>query len=217
MAHALEVLRTVDVQKTLDVGCATGRYPLLLGRLGLDATGIDKNPESIMICEQRRENLSNVRFELMDATNMSFESESYDLVTCMMGTLSHASESERMEILKEMWRVLKQKGHVIISTWDPECTHTKYLQIYRREDILQIRRNSINKEQMRELLSKVGFKVSEILPFCYLPDDFLYELDLRPGFIPQEVVRSVLLLDQDISRLFPDLPSQMYLVHGEKP
>ena len=97
--------------KILDVGCGAGFFTVLLGREGFNVTGIDLTEEMI----SKAENLIRlegpydgiVRALSMDAENLAFEDDSFDVVITrnLTWTLPHP-----VEAYKEWTRVLKKGG-----------------------------------------------------------------------------------------------------------
>lgn len=63
--------------RVLDVGCAMGFYSGLLASLGYQVTGIDISSTGI---RKARELYPDIRFEVMDATNMTFPPSSFDAI-----------------------------------------------------------------------------------------------------------------------------------------
>ena len=63
-----------------------------------------------------KEELANVTVEMMDGTQMTFEDESFDIVVISLA-LHEVSEATRKKLLKEVRRVLKIKGRLIVVEW----------------------------------------------------------------------------------------------------
>lgn len=97
--------------KILDVGTGTGYFSILLARSGHELTGIDLTPA--MIAEARRqaeaEKLS-IRFEVMDAQELSFADASFDAVISRNLTWTLPVPEKAYQ---EWFRVLKKGGILI--------------------------------------------------------------------------------------------------------
>ncbi len=99
--------------KILDIGTSTGHTALEFGRLlDCEVVGIDINDESIKTATERckRFKLSKVKFQLDDATNMSFKDGIFDVV--FAGNVT-SLVNNREAALQEYWRVLKPRGFLV--------------------------------------------------------------------------------------------------------
>lgn len=111
-----EVSRKLNLNsntKILDIGTSTGHTALEFGRLlNCDIIGIDINEESIKTAKERCERfkLSKVRFIIDDATKMSFDNETFDIV--FAGNVT-SLVADREKALSEYWRVLKPTGYLV--------------------------------------------------------------------------------------------------------
>jgi len=114
----LKFSETEKPTKVLDVGCGIGGTSRYLAKTFPEAsvTGITISPE-----QQRRatalaaeRGIPNAKFELVDALNMTFADNSFDLVwACESG--EHMPDKERY--VQEMARVLRPGGRIVIATW----------------------------------------------------------------------------------------------------
>lgn len=99
--------------KILDIGTSTGHTALEFGRLlNCEVIGIDINDESIKTATERcrRFKLDKVKFQLDDATSMSFDNGIFDVV--FAGNVT-SLVSNRESALNEYWRVLKPNGYLV--------------------------------------------------------------------------------------------------------
>jgi ubiquinone/menaquinone biosynthesis C-methylase UbiE len=101
-------------QKILDVGCGDGIWTNYLA----DATtaeihGLDVSKHDLTIAKKRaKQSNVTVHYHLEDATKMSFKANSFDTVFSI-STLEHTDNDD--PIFKEMYRVLKPGGKLIVS------------------------------------------------------------------------------------------------------
>lgn len=95
----------------LDVGCGPGFFSHLLADMGHRVTGIDLTQEMI---DQANDNVgqhyANTHFQTMDAENLIFEDDSFDIVVTRNLTWT-LPDPERA--YQEWFRVLKQRGRLI--------------------------------------------------------------------------------------------------------
>ncbi|HOK79340.1 MAG TPA: methyltransferase domain-containing protein [bacterium] len=98
-------------KKILDAGCGTGLLTMHLLQAGFDVYGIDISQEMAKIAENRLPG----RIVCACIKNIPFPAESFDGVICV-ATLHHLNHIEFRHALKEMVRVLKVGGRLLI--WD---------------------------------------------------------------------------------------------------
>ncbi|CAK0756391.1 hypothetical protein CVIRNUC_002451 [Coccomyxa viridis] len=104
--------------RILDVGCGIGGTSRHLAATfpGARVQGITLSPAQVKraaaLAEKR--GLSNVSFQVMNALEMDFEDNTFDLVwACESG--EHMPD--KAKYVQEMTRVLKPGGHIVIATW----------------------------------------------------------------------------------------------------
>lgn len=105
-------------QKVLDLGCGTGALTLRAAQKGAKVKGIDINPQMLEIAKKRAKKLSvnqNIELYEMGVAELEREkSESYDIV--MSGLcFSELSEDELLYTLKEVKRILKPGGFLLVA------------------------------------------------------------------------------------------------------
>jgi ubiquinone/menaquinone biosynthesis C-methylase UbiE len=105
-------------QKVLDIGCGTGALTLRAAQKGASVKGIDVNPEMLELARQKaaRAGLAqNLELDEMGVAELSGEkSESYD--AAMSGLcFSELTEDELIYTLKQVKRILKQGGLLIVA------------------------------------------------------------------------------------------------------
>lgn len=106
--------------KILDVGCGIGgtsRYMATnLGESNAEVLGITLSSEQVRRATQlaKDRNIPNAKFQVMDALNMDFEDNSFDVV---WGCESGEHMPDKGEYIREMTRVLKPGGKMVVATW----------------------------------------------------------------------------------------------------
>ncbi len=98
--------------KILDVGCGSGFFTILLSKMGHEVVGTDLTPEMVRASIQlAQEEQASCEFLQMDAENLEFENETFDVVISrnLTWTLPDAEQA-----YKEWIRVLK-KGGVLLN------------------------------------------------------------------------------------------------------
>ena len=131
--------------RILDVGSASGGNTILLSELGFELTSLEMSDLGVEL--QQNRGIDVVRG---DATNLPFESASFDAVLCL-DVLEHIEDD--VSALKEMYRVTKPGGKFLFSVpEDPRLwsDHDRAVSHVRR----YIRKDFENK------ISTVGFRIS---------------------------------------------------------
>ena len=150
----------------LDLCCGSGRnFCKIEGKL----YGVDFSDKMLKHAEEKAENLG-IQHEFIkaNAEKLPFSDNFFDCAIFIGGLHCIETESERQEALKELFRVLKKKGKALIMVWSknnrringrtgemiiPWSTkgkkHQRFSYIY-------------DKEELKELLEKTGFKIIKI-------------------------------------------------------
>jgi ubiquinone/menaquinone biosynthesis C-methylase UbiE len=129
--------------KLLDIGCGTGRLALYLQEeLKCDVTGVDLGWERI---EKARAQSSSVTFEVQSADDLTFASNTFDVVVSLKAL--HEADNPT-KVLEEAHRVMKEGGLLLFIDWigdDPETEKHVHAKRY------------FTPEQLEEALSEAGF------------------------------------------------------------
>jgi ubiquinone/menaquinone biosynthesis C-methylase UbiE len=111
--------------QVLDVGCGTGYFTRLLAEAvapGGTALGIDPSPE-VIARARRSTHLPNCAFSEGIAEALDMEDQSYDVVVSSL-MIHHLPESLRPRAIREMYRVLRPGGRVLLADFQPPTTKT---------------------------------------------------------------------------------------------
>jgi ubiquinone/menaquinone biosynthesis C-methylase UbiE len=105
--HELINSKTSASKKQLDLCCGNGMHSFTGAKNGASVIALDYADQSIEICNQRKGILKlNVDFRTADVQTLSFEDNTFDIVTCA-GSLSYLNNDI---FLHEVHRVLKKEG-----------------------------------------------------------------------------------------------------------
>ena len=107
--------------KILDLGCGNGRNMTYENML---FTGYDSSSEFVEICKSRGLNAVEG-----DMCNLPFETNSFDHIICIASFHHLITKERREKALKEMVRILKPGGKILLSVWSktqPEKTKRKF-------------------------------------------------------------------------------------------
>ncbi|MEQ1828891.1 MAG: class I SAM-dependent methyltransferase [Pirellula sp.] len=94
--------------RILDCGCGTGIHAKHFSREGY--VGIDLSPKYI---ERANQKFPGYRFCVMDATQLQFESQSFDAVI-VSGVVHHLDDPTTARVFSEIRRVLKRDGTFLL-------------------------------------------------------------------------------------------------------
>ncbi len=114
----LEKSNIAGVENVLELACGTGRVTnhlaeFLPSKASLTATDI--NPGMISVA-QKRITSPNIKWETADISNLPYDDNSFDLIVCQFGIMF---VPEKVNALKEIYRVLQPGGKLIFNTWGP--------------------------------------------------------------------------------------------------
>lgn len=181
----------------LDIACGTGivarNVAPLAGSQGI-VIGLDVNPDMISMARiaAERDHLS-IEWHTGSAEQLPFPDENFDLIFCQFGLMFFR---DRHVALKEMHRVLKTGGRVIMSVWQGLDRHPFYQALH---DISQrhLGKSSVqavfslgDADELHKLLTDSGFQHIEIEPAsitAHFPnaEEFLaWEIDVDPTATP---------------------------------
>lgn len=103
--------------KILDIGCGTGALTVKAAQKGATVKGIDVNPSMLEISQKKADelNLENVEFQEMGVAELDTEQdETYDVVLSGL-CFSELTYDEVLYTLKEVNRILKPDGRLLVA------------------------------------------------------------------------------------------------------
>lgn len=124
--------------KILDLGCGNGRTTFGLYNIGFkEIIGLDISEKMIIKCKEiaKKKNIEDIKFICSNAEKLEFEDNSFDCVFfSFCGLMTINKEIKRINVVKEIYRVLKKGGIFIFTTYDRE-KNIKYFDYWQREKI----------------------------------------------------------------------------------
>jgi len=112
----VHLCREAGAARVLDIATATGDQCRRLGRVGIQATGLDLSEE--MVSTARRIDGRNVRYVRGSACALPFDPASFDAALLILALHEH-SEEERTAMLREAARVVGPDGALIVADFQP--------------------------------------------------------------------------------------------------
>lgn len=180
---------TSENDAVLDVGCGTGSYMIALAKMGRKCYGIDPFYD-VSLLEARRKALEEkVGVSLCQGVgeNLPFKGETFDTVLCI-STLQHVSDQQ--ETLREIGRVLKNKGLLLVSI--PTVRNISTL--FRRMKIPEHFTKGFDMEGFREILVDNGFRILEMKGYGFFPPFTPRVLRVCYGLFGENVTRVIMRL-----------------------
>lgn len=180
--------------KILDIGCSTGTFELNDPK---NIVGLDIDKDAIKIAKKKG---LDCRHYDVSSNKLPFKNSAFDAVYCR-SVFAHIRN--HISLLKEIKRVLKQNGKIIIHTADVGILKFKFF-----EDYTHV--SPFTKESLKHLLYDAGFRNYKVynLPIRMPGMGFLH----RNGILP---ATKILLIEMFIlnfsitSKLFCMLDSQV--------
>ncbi len=173
-----------SIKSYLDIGTCTGRYLLELKNILSEETiiyGIDSDPDCIdftklklKIYKKLGRKTDNIFVLQKDILNpqLSIDFDNLNLITCMLGTLSHFGWDIRNDdnynddlqyALIKMKSLLSDSGQLILSNWSEIGLATKMLSIYSDTDRKLLRSGTVSKSELKKRLLELNlqFKIAQ--------------------------------------------------------
>ena len=156
--------------KIIDMGCGAGRN--FLPVKGIEYYGVDfsknqlKNARKYVKINKIKARI--YKSKLDNLNKKIFRDNIFDYGLFIGSLHCLETEKERLDSLKELYRVLKHKAEALISVWnyeDKRFSQIKNKEVYmswKKERIIYMRYYYLyNKKEFLDLLKSVGFNISE--------------------------------------------------------
>lgn len=113
---ALFTLGRIEGRRILDIGCGSGRYLIILAKMGAQVAGQDISERSISIGHKiLKEEKINGELKVGDATILQFPDKSFDCVFTA-DFFEHITFEQKQKVVSEAYRILKPGGIFTIKT-----------------------------------------------------------------------------------------------------
>lgn len=152
----------------LDIGSGNGQYTIKTAKYCRKIIGIENNVNQLNIGEREKGRLKikNIQFIKADAEEkLKFDDKTFNLVL-LLDVLEHLKK--RKQLLKEIFRVLKKEGKLVLSVPNVNTSWKKLL----RENGLPYysdpdHKIEYDKKSIKKELEENGFKITWIKPIIY--------------------------------------------------
>lgn len=156
--------------KIIDIGCGTGHVVKYLAEQGFTVLGIDFSKKMLKIAKQRCEKCE---FLLTDIRDFDYGNQEYDAAIIAF-SLIHVTDQEISLLLPKINKGIKQGGVIFVGAIEGEGDETIPEPLAPEHKTYF---NYFTKSQIKELISKHGFKVLSI------DEVFLKEAEQNEFFI----------------------------------
>ncbi len=171
----------------LDIGCGTGNYTNELYKSGYHFIGID--PSNEMLHKAKQQN-KNIHWKIGQAEKTGLENESIDGIIGSL-TIHHWTDLEKG--FREMFRVLKKEGNIVIFTSTPKQMKGYWLNHYFPKMLQASIEQMPSFKNVEQAIYKAGFTTirTEIYSVrSNLMDLFLYSGKHNPNLYFKPEVRN---------------------------
>lgn len=158
--HAIDRLGLKGGELVLDLGCGPGDGMRLVGVKGGKAVGLDYSEG--MLAKAKERVIARGRLTRGDAGRLPFRDGVFDRIVC---TNSFHHYPDRLAALKEMRRVLKKGGQLVLV--DPRKDHAlgyAAIELIEKKVFSLAEVGTYTLEEWKELVHDAGFAASNIAP-----------------------------------------------------
>jgi len=123
-----EILNLTTNDTILDLCCGQGRHSLEINKRGFKVEGLDRSRYLIQKAKSsaKKENLS-VKFKEGDARKLPFPPDSFEVVMMLGNSFGYfETVQDDLRILKEIFRILKPWGRLLLDVTDGEYLREKF-------------------------------------------------------------------------------------------
>ncbi len=116
--RALDVVAPPPSARIIDIACGSGSLTIPAAGRVREVVAVDFSPRMVDVTRRRveRAGLANVAVDLGDGQALRYENDSFDAAFSLFGLMFFPA---RERGLSELLRVLKRRGHAVISSWPP--------------------------------------------------------------------------------------------------
>lgn len=161
--------------RVLDVGCGDGRSIFDVLPVTKNVVGVDHDERAVVGARKNFVDCPSVEFLEASAAAMPFGDSNFDFIICM-GTFANFAD-EKVAVLKEMRRVLKSSGKIIISVYSEDAFEER-MRLYKSSSakIREVRGTTVifdesmgdntseqfSEQELRSIFNQAGLKTEDI-------------------------------------------------------
>lgn len=118
VVNFLESFENKSKLKLLDLGCGTGRHLELAEKMGFIKENIIGSDFSFGQLELVKKKGFNTK--ICDVISLDFKNEEFEVIICIAAHHHLLEKDKQLTALKEMMRILKKNGKLLLCNWAPE-------------------------------------------------------------------------------------------------
>ena len=157
----------------LEIGCGYGRLLKILSKKSKQLVGIDFSKRMVELSKQNLKEEQNVSIQLMEADKLTFKNDFFDYVVCLDNSFGNMPKIE-LDVLKEMKRVCKKGGEIILSVFSENAKDVQ-IENYERIGLTEIQDDNLilekTKEEIKNFAEDTKSKNIVIMPFVHLSNN----------------------------------------------
>lgn len=121
---ASDLFKRQNCKKVMDLGCGTGRHTLFLAKEGFHVFATDISETGLEITKSKAEQMGikDIEYKQHDMRNIPYDDDFFDAIVCVW-TTGHGTYEDTHKNVKEIFRVLKPSGIVVIDYVSKEDGH----------------------------------------------------------------------------------------------
>jgi len=147
-------MENFEDKKILDIGCSYGWFEKFIGKKAKEIIGIDLYEKDLKIAE-KEVNLKNIKFEKGSALDLKKFKENYFDIVAMFDVIEHIPKYTEELALKEIKRILKKNGKLLIST--PANNFSNFF-----DPAWYFGHRHYSKEKIKYIFENSGFSIDKI-------------------------------------------------------
>jgi len=159
IAYVLQKIRPGN--RVLELGCGYGRVlQRLVAKAGF-VFGIDNSCDSLILACEELSEVSNCFLAAMNAVQLGFQDESFDLTVCIQNGIS-AFHVDPRDLIRESLRVTKQGGTVLFSSYSDSFWNDRLEWFQRQADAGLVGEIDYEKTGHGVIVCKDGFTATTL-------------------------------------------------------
>lgn len=172
---ALEKIKSSDI--ALELGCGYGRVLDKLANKAKVIIGIDTAYASLKLAQEISGNQANCYLAAMDAVELGFVDQQFDIVACIQNGIS-AFKVDQRKLVKEVLRVTRSGGRILFSSYSDQFWEDRLHWFQLQSDLGLLGEIDYQATGDGVIVCKDGFKATTIRP-----NDFIAltaDLNVKP-------------------------------------